>query len=243
MQGILLLTRAEINRLRRNKRYLLFTVGLPVILYLLVAKQESTATVYGVPFPTFYMVTMATFGAFSGALNGNAIRISEERKVGWIRQLRLTPLPANGYVVAKILTSMVTTIVSVVIVLLLGRFYGGVHLALWMWVVIAAVVWLGSTIFAALAVAIGYRFPPDQVQPITLLVYFVFLSLGGIWFPLGGTLQKIGEGTPTYEAVRISTDVAGGHSVPVGLPIGLVVWLGLFVGLAIISVRSMAESV
>jgi ABC-2 type transport system permease protein len=243
MRGILLLTRAEIHRLRRNKRYLLFTVGLPVILYLLIVRQAPTATVYGVNFSAYYMVAMATFGAFSGALNGNAIRISEERKVGWIRQLRLTPLPANGYVVAKILTSMVTTIISVVIVLLLGRFYGGVHLAWWMWLVIAVVIWLGSTIFAALAVAIGYRFPPDQVQPITLLVYFVFLSLGGIWFPLGGALQKIGEATPTYEAVKISTDVVGGASVPAALAIGLVVWLAIFVGLAILSVRSMAESV
>ena len=242
MRGILLLTRAEVNRLRRNKRYLLFTVGLPVLLYLVIGKQ-ATSKAYGVEFAAYYMVAMATFGAFSGALNGNAIRISEERKVGWIRQLRLTPLPANGYVVAKILTSMVTTIISVVIVLLLGRFYGDVHLAAWEWVVIALVIWLGSTIFAALAVAIGYRFPPDQVQPITLLVYFVFLALGGVWFPLSGTLQKLGEGTPTYEAVKISTDVIGGASVPAGLPIGLVVWLALFVGLAILSVRSMAESV
>jgi ABC-2 type transport system permease protein len=242
MQGILLLTRAEISRLRRNKRYLLFTVGLPVILYLIVGKQ-ATATVYGVSFAAYYMVAMATFGAFSGALNGNAIRISEERKVGWIRQLRLTPLPANGYVVAKILTSMVTTIISVVIVLVLGRFYGGVHLPLWQWLVIAVVVWLGSTIFAALAVAIGYRFPPDQVQPITLLVYFAFLALGGVWFPLGGTLQKIGEGTPTYAAIKISTDLVHGTSVPFGLPIAMVVWLAIFVGLAILSVRSMAEAV
>jgi ABC-2 type transport system permease protein len=189
------------------------------------------------------MVAMATLGAFSGALNGNAIRISEKRKVGWIRQLRLTPLPANGYVVAKILTSMVTTILSVVIVLLLGRFYGGVHLAWWMWLVIAIVIWLGSTIFAALAVAIGYRFPPDQVQPITILVYFVFLALGGIWFPLSGALKTIGQGTPTYEAVKISTDVIGGFAVPVGLPIGLAVWLAIFIGLAILSVRSMAETV
>jgi ABC-2 type transport system permease protein len=244
VQGILLLTRTEINRLRRNKRYLLFTVGLPVILYLIVAKQEPTVKVYGVPFTAYYMVAMATFGAFSGALNGNAIRISEERKVGWIRQLRLTPLPANGYVVAKILTSMVTTIISVVIVLLIGRFYGDVHLAWWMWLGIAVVVWLGSTIFAALAVAIGYRFPPDQVQPITILVYFVFLSLGGIWFPLSGALKTIGQGTPTYEAVKISTDVIQpGASVPAGLAIGLVVWLAVFVSLAILSVRSMAESV
>ena len=241
MRGILLLTQAEINRLRRNRRYLLFTVGLPVILYLIVAKQGNKA--YGVEFTAYYMVAMATFGSFAGALNGNAIRISEERKVGWIRQLRLTPLPANAYVIAKILTSMATTIPSIVIVLLLGRFYGGVHLAAWQWLVIAVIIWLGSTIFAALAVAIGYRFPPDQVQPITLLFYFLFTILGGIWFPLGGVLQNIGKGTPTYEAVKISTDVIANTSVPAYLIIGLVVWLAIFAALATLSVRSMAEAV
>jgi ABC-2 type transport system permease protein len=241
MRGVLLLTQAEISRLRRNKRYLLFTIALPVILYLIVAKQGKEA--YGVQFTAYYMVAMATFGSFSGALNGNAIRISEERKVGWIRQLRLTPLPANAYVVAKILTSMATTIPSVVVVLLLGRFYGGVHLAAWEWIVIAIIVWLGSTIFAALAVAIGYRFPPDQVQPIAMLIYFTFTILGGIWFPLSGALQNIGKGTPTYEAVKISTDVIGNQSVPPFLVIGLIVWLAIFAGLATLSVRSMAETV
>jgi len=241
MRGILLLTQAEINRLRRNRRYLLFTVGLPVILYLIIAKQGNKA--YGVEFTAYYMVAMATFGSFAGALNGNSIRISEERKVGWIRQLRLTPLPANAYVIAKILTSMATTIPSIVIVLLLGRFYGGVHLAIWQWLVIAVIIWLGSTIFAALAVAIGYRFPPDQVQPITMLLYFVFTILGGIWFPLSGALQNIGKGTPTYEAVKISTDVIANSSVPAYLIIGLVVWLAIFAGLATLSVRSMAETV
>src|ERR1700728_2964718 len=138
-----MLTRAEINRLRRNKRYLIFTVGLPVILYLIFAKAGGDATIYGVRFSTYYMVAMATFGAFAGTLNGNSIRISEERKVGWIRQLRLTPLPANAYVIAKILTSMAMTAVSIAVVLLLGRFEGGVHLAIGQWLVIAVVVWLG----------------------------------------------------------------------------------------------------
>src|ERR1700753_3032570 len=175
MHGILLLTRTEIRRLRRNRRYFLFTLGLPVILYLIVAKQGTQA--YGVAFAAYYMVAMATFGSFSGALNGNSIRIAEERKVGWIRQLRPPPLPANAYVIAKLLTSMATTIPSVVVVFLLGRFYGGVHLPVWQWIVVAVVVWLGSMIFAALAVAIGYRFPPHQGQPIAPLVFFVFLLL------------------------------------------------------------------
>jgi ABC-2 type transport system permease protein len=138
---------------------------------------------------------------------------------------------------------MATTIPSIVIVLLLGRFYGGVHLAAWQWLVIAVIVWLGSTIFAALAVAVGYRFPPDQVQPITLLLYFTFTILGGVWFPISGALQTIGKGTPTYEAIKISTDVIGNVSVPYGLVLGLVGWLAVFAALATLSVRSMAEAV
>ena len=160
------------------------------------------------------MISMATFGAFSGALNGNAQRISQEKKEGWIRQLRLTPLPANAYVITKILVSLATTIPAIVIVLLLGRFYGNVHLPGWEWPVIAIVVWFGSTIFAALAVAIGYRFAPEQVQPITLIVYFTFAILGGLWFPLSGFLGKVGQFTPTYEAVKIGSDVIGNLAVP-----------------------------
>ena len=178
MRGILSLTRAEINRLRRNRRYLIFTVGMPVVLYLIFSKAGKT--VYGINFAAYYMVAMASFGAFAGALNGNAIRISEERKVGWIRQLRLTPLPANAYVIAKILTSMAVSVPSIVIVMLIGRFEGGVHLPIWQWVVIAVVIWLGATIFAALAVAVGYRYPPDQAQPITLTLFLVFSIFGGI---------------------------------------------------------------
>src|SRR6202034_2019534 len=193
MRGILMLTRAEIHRLRRNRRYLIFTVGLPVVLYLIFAKAANT-TVYGVNFGAYYMVAMATFGAFAGTLNGNSIRISEERKVGWIRQLRLTPLPAYAYVIAKILTSMAMTAVSIAVVLLLGRFEGGVHLAISRWLWFSVIIGLGSTIFAALAVAVGYRYPPDQAQPITLMLYLVFSILGGIWFPFTGTLGNISKG-------------------------------------------------
>jgi ABC-2 type transport system permease protein len=241
MRGILMLTQAEISRLRRNRRYLIFTVGLPVVLYLIFSKAGKT--VYGIDFAAYYMVAMATFGAFAGTLNGNAIRISEERKVGWIRQLRLTPLPASAYVIAKILTSMATTVPSIIIVLLLGRFEGGVHLPLWQWFVIAVVIWLGSTIFAALAVAIGYRYPPDQAQPITLSLYLVFSILGGIWFPFTGFLGNVSKGTPTFEAISIATDVISNKSVPAYLAIGLLVWLVIFAGLAVLSVRSMAETV
>ncbi|MBV9381179.1 MAG: ABC transporter permease [Streptosporangiaceae bacterium] len=241
MQGTLLLTKAEIIRLRRNRRFLIFTIALPVVLYLIFAKQKATA--YGVSFEAFYMVGMASFGAFSGAFNNNTIRISQERKDGWIRQLRLTPLPANAYVVAKIISSMVTTVPSIVIVLLLGRFYAGVHLEAWKWVAIGVTIWLGTLIFAALAVAVGYTFNPDSVQPVALVIYFFFVIFGGLWFPLSGGLKKFGEFTPTYQVVRISTDVVGSGAVSVAAVVGIAVWLVIFLSLATVAVRATAETV
>lgn len=243
MKGTLLLARAEIIRLRRNRRYMLTTLAIPVVLYLAIGKSAK-ATVYGVHFPAYYMVAMATFGSFSGALTGNAIRISTERKDGWIRQLRLTPLPPNAYMLAKLAASMAITVPSVVIVLLLGRYYGGVHLAAaWEWFAVAGVVWLGAMLFTALAVAIGYRYQPDQAQPIALLIYFLFLILGGILFPLGGALKSVAAWTPTGEALKIATNVISGVSVSAWLIVGMIAWLAFFSGLAWLTVRASAETV
>lgn len=242
MRGTLLLARAEIMRLRRNRRYLIMTLAAPIILYLLVGTRAKSS-VYGVPFAAYYMVAMATFGSFSGALMNNSVRISQERKEGWIRQLRLTPLPPSAYVVAKLMAAMAITIPSVVIVLLLGHYVGHVHMPAGSWVLVAIVVWLGALIFAALAVAIGYRFQPDQVQPLAMLIYFVFIIFGGVFFPFGGTLQNIAKFTPTYEAVKISTSLVGGGSVSAALIAGMVIWLAVFIGLASLAVRATAETV
>src|SRR5215469_2246607 len=240
MKSTLALALAEVRRLRRNRRYLLLTIAFPVLLYLLVGK--STATAYGVSFKAFYMVAMATFGALSGAFNNNTIRISQERKEGWIRQLRLTPLPANGYVVAKLIASMVTSVPAITIVFLLGAFYGHVDMPIWKWVVLAIAIWFGTFIFAALAVAIGYRINPDTVQPIAITVYFFFSIFGGLWFPLSGGLKKFGEFTPTYQVVKISTDVLGSGTVAIANVIGIIVWFGIFLGLAVLAVRATAET-
>jgi ABC-2 type transport system permease protein len=241
VEGTLLLAKAEVLRIRRNKRYLIFTVALPVMFYLFFAKSGTVA--YDIGFKAFYMVAMASLGAFSGAFNNNAIRISQERKDGWIRQLRLTTLPANAYVVAKIIASLATTVPSIVIVFLLGRFYGGVQLPIWQWIVVGVTVWFGTLIFAALAVAVGYRFDPDSVQPIAIVIYFFFAIFGGLWFPLSGALRKFGEFTPTYQVVNISADVIKHGSASVGYVIGVLVWFAIFIALATVSVRATAETV
>ena len=203
--GTLALGKAEIIRLRRNKRYLFFTLALPIVLYLSLAKTAVTEG--GIPFKIYYLFEMASLGAFSGAFNNNAIRISQERKDGWIRQLRLTCLPANSYVVAKIIATVALTAPQIAIMMLLGRFYGGIQLPIWEWTVIALAIWLGTLIFAALAVAIGYWMNPNSVQPVIMIIFLFFSLFGGLWFPVTGGLRTFAQGTPTYRIVQIATDV------------------------------------
>jgi ABC-2 type transport system permease protein len=212
MTNTLALARAEVMRLRRNKRYTIFTIILPVALYLAIGGSVKGAHAYGIDYAAYYMIAMASIGAFSGALTGNAQRIAQERKDGWVRQLRLTPLPANAYVVGKIVAAMAITVPSVVIVLLLGRFYGGVHLETWKWFAIFGAIWIGSLTFTALAVAIGYRFLPDTVQPIAMVIYLIMSVLGGLWFALNGVMKDVGQYLPTYQITRIGTDVIAGVS-------------------------------
>ena len=243
MTNTLALARAEVSRLRRNKRYTIFTVILPVALYLAIGRSVKGAQAYGVDYAAYYMVAMASIGAFSGALTGNAQRISQERKDGWVRQLRLTPLPANAYVVGKIVAAMALTVPSVVIVLLLGHFYGGVQLELWKWFAIFGAIWVGSLTFTALAVAIGYRFMPDTVQPIAMVIYLIMSVLGGLWFALGGVMQDIAKYLPTYQITQIATHVMAGRTVPALAFIVIAAWFAAFLALAIASVRATAETV
>ena len=179
-------------------------------------RRSRTRPAYGVSFAAFYMVGDGHVRRLQRSVQQQHDPISQERKDGWIRQLRLTPLPANAYVVAKVLASMVTTVPSIVIVFLLGRFYGHVQMPTGSGSVCAVTIWFGTLIFAALAVALGYKLEPDSVQPVTIVVFFFFSILGGLWFPLTGALQKFGEFTPTYQVVKISTDVIGQGTVVPG---------------------------
>jgi ABC-2 type transport system permease protein len=239
--GTLALAKAEIIRLRRNKRYLFFSLALPIVLYLALGK--SSITEEGLPFKFFYLFEMASLGAFSGAFNNNAIRISQERKDGWIRQLRLTCLPANSYVVAKIIATVALTAPQIAIMMLLGRFYGGVDLSIEKWTLIALSIWLGTLTFAALAVAIGYWMDPNSVQPVIMLVFLFFTIFGGLWFPVSGLIGKLAEGTPTFRIVQIADHVVKTGSVPLAAVGVILIWLAAFVGLAWFTVRNAAEAI
>jgi ABC-2 type transport system permease protein len=227
MTGVIALTRLEILRALRNRRVMFFTILYPTVLFLLSAgSTKTTALVPGtdVTYRTYFLVAYASFGALGAALTTNAQKIATERKEGWVRQLRLTALPGNGYVISKIGSATIVTVPAIAIVFAVGTAMGvklsGAH-----WLAAFLVLWVGALAFTALGIAIGYGVPQDSVQMVNILVYVGGSFLGGQFFPISGTLEDIGKALPTYWVRELATDVIGGVHLPVYGVVILIGWV------------------
>jgi ABC-2 type transport system permease protein len=195
------LIRLELTRALRNRKFLFFSVIYPSVIFLLVSNQTGDVEGTGLSVAKYVMVSMASFGALTAVLMGNSERIAKEREGGWVRQLRLTPLPGRGYVLAKTASAAVVSLPSIVMVFLVAAAVKDVRLDAWQWFALTGAIWAGSLVFAALGVAIGYLASGDAVRPITMIVYFGLSILGGLWMPSSSFptwLQDIAKWLPTH---------------------------------------------
>jgi len=230
------LIKLELTRALRNRKFLFFSVIYPSALFLLIAgSADATSEVdgTGLTLPTFFMVSMASFGALTAVLMGNSERIAKERESGWVRQLRLTTLPGRGYVLAKTASAAVVSLPSVVVVFVVAAAVKDVRLHAWQWLALTGVIWAGSLVFAALGVAIGYLATGDAVRPITMIVYFGLSMLGGLWMPtttFPQWLRDIAEWLPTHAYAALGQSIEQSHAPHAQDLAVLAVYFVLFAG-------------
>ncbi|MEV0903530.1 ABC transporter permease [Streptomyces hokutonensis] len=227
------LIKLELTRALRNRKFLFFSVIYPSVIFLLVSNQTGTVDGTGLSIAKYVMVSMASFGALTAVLMGNSERIAKERENGWVRQLRLTPLPGRGYVLAKTASAAVVSLPSIVVVFIVAAVLKDVRLEAWQWLALTGAIWAGSLVFAALGVAIGYLASGDAVRPITMIVYFGLSILGGLWFPsttFPTWLQDIAKWLPTHAYAALGQAIEQSRSPHAKDITLLVVYFALFAG-------------
>jgi len=227
------LIKLELTRALRNRKFLFFSVIYPSVIFLLVSNQTGTVDGTGLSIAKYVMVSMASFGALTAVLMGNSERIAKERENGWVRQLRLTPLPGRGYVLAKTASAAVVSLPSIVVVFIVAAVLKDVRLEAWQWLALTGAIWAGSLVFAALGVAIGYLASGDAVRPITMIVYFGLSILGGLWFPsttFPTWLQDIAKWLPTHAYAALGQAIEQSRSPHAKDVTLLVVYFALFAG-------------
>ncbi|PZS15991.1 MAG: hypothetical protein DLM57_11550 [Pseudonocardiales bacterium] len=208
--------RYELLRLSRNKRFFFFSLGFPLVLYLVIAgsnkKQVLDMGSFSLKFPLYYMVGMASYGAMIAAIAGGA-RIAAERSTGWNRQLRLTPLRPSVYFGTKVFTSYLMALISIALLYVAGISYG-VSIELARWFEMTGLILIGLAPFVALGVLAGHLLTVDSMGPALGGGSAFFGFLGGQWFPLPnhGFLHVLGECIPSYWLTQASHVGIGGNA-------------------------------
>ncbi|MEV4089980.1 ABC transporter permease [Nonomuraea fuscirosea] len=228
--------RLELVRGLRNPVGLVMLTFFPLGLYLLWTKVLDVVPRGQMDdFAAYSMVSMATYGAMGGALFiGGAIAM--ERSKGWLGQLAVTPLPAHGYVTAKLVSGAVTVLPSIVVVLGAGALLSGVRLPAGTWPVLVVLIWAGVLPFAALGVAFGYTLKGQVANLAMMIVYFAMSVLGGLWLPVQAMpagMRALAELSPAYQAGSLGWRALDGLP-PTGASLAvLAAWTLLFCALAV----------
>jgi ABC-2 type transport system permease protein len=225
--------RYEVLRTLRNWRFLLFSLGFPLVLFLIVAGSNRHVTLDGVPLPLYYMTGMAAWGTMMAVISTGG-RISAERQVGWTRQIRITPLPTGAYFRAKVLCGYLLALVSMVVLYLAGTAMG-VRMSAGDWVTMTALILIGLVPFVVLGILIGHLVTPDSVGPAIGGVTSLLALLGGAWGPLAGkgVLLDIAKLLPSYWLVQAGKTAVGGQGWPVEAWIVVAVWTAVLARLAV----------
>jgi ABC-2 type transport system permease protein len=229
----------EVRRLLRNRRTVMVTLVVPVVLFLLFKANRRSGALEGIGFTAqTTMIGIAVYGAMLAATSGGAM-VSIERAQGWSRQLRLTPLRPAAYVAIKIVVAMLLGLTSVAVVYIAGS-VDGVQLAPGTLVLTALLAWAASFVFAAFGLFMGYLLPSENVMQIISPVLGVFSLLGGLFIPIAllpSVMQDVAPFMPTYGVASIARyPLVGGAFDPTWL-VSVVLWTAVFAGAAMILFR------
>jgi ABC-2 type transport system permease protein len=226
--------RLEVRRLLRNRRTMMFALVAPVLFFLIFGLNKSYANdVVGHGNESaFVMISMALYGAVLSTASGGAM-VSVERASGWSRQLRVTPLSPAAYIVIKMLTSLVLGAGSVIAVNIAGIITNKASMPASIWFTTAICVWIGSLLFAAFGLFIGYLLPSENVMQVIGFALMLCSFGGGLFIPLSQfspTLRHLATFTPLYGLNQLVHYPLVGGDFEWSWLVNLVVWLAIFVG-------------
>ncbi|WP_260638528.1 ABC transporter permease [Streptomyces angustmyceticus] len=236
--------RLEVRRTLRDRGFVIFGIGMPVLMYLLMTNIGAGPGGAGMEWRTASMVGMAAYGALGAAI-GTGTGVAEDKQLGWLRQLRITPLSPVQVVVGRGLTSAVTVLPALASVLLVGALVNGVRLPAWQWAALAGLLWIGTAPFTLLGLGNGYRLTAQSTGVVNTGCLLLLSIVGGLWFPaelFPGWLRALSSWTPGNRFAELGRSVTQGGAPGLDTVAVLATWLALFGGYAVYAYRRAART-
>jgi ABC-2 type transport system permease protein len=226
--------RLEILRSLRDPKYIILAILSPIGFYLLFATLfggQSTGSA-GMTVQAALMVSMGLYGAMWAVMSATGPRIAQDRTMGWARQMRLLPIRTPETLAAWLAAAVLLAGPAIVLVMATAVLAKGVTLDdAWRWVVLLAVLWLGSIPIALLGMAIGYGIGPEVAFGVLYALYLALSALGGLWMPISimpSGMQTVGKLLPSYRAASLGWRLIGGKPLDISDVLILAGWAVIF---------------
>ncbi len=179
------------------------------------------------PNSKLYLVGLCAVNLLLIAIDKFGIRVATERVQGWIKILRVTPLPPWIYLTAKMLVFLVVAMVSLGLMLALAAWRVGIVEPLSWWLLLFFSLVLGVLPFAIIGFALGYLVEPKSISSITALVLPIGLFTSGI--PLLGMpsfVQDLIAISPFYHYAQLVlwAGIRGSYDGYLGLHLEWLLW-------------------
>jgi ABC-2 type transport system permease protein len=222
----------EIRRLTRNRRTVIIAIVIPVVFFLIfgLGQTYDAQRVGHGNVAAFVMISLALYGAVLATTFGGAL-VSIERAQGWSRQLRLTPLSPIAYIAIKVLTALVLGAVSVAGVFIAGAITGKASMSVGLWIGTGVSVWVGSLLFAAFGLFLGYLLPAENVMQLLGLILGLLSFAGGLFIPISQFshgVQDVLKWTPLYGLNQLVHTPLLGNGVDWTWVVNVLAWLVIF---------------
>lgn len=227
MTSALAYSRFELVRSLRDTRFTFFLIAMPGLLYVLLTGFGANGTEGGLSGSASSMVALASYAAMGGALYCIGPTLAAERASGWIRQLRVTPLPGPSWLGAKMLHAAVMTLPGILVVGVLGVALRGVQASVPHWLLATAVLVVGSLPYALIGLIIGQALDGQASNSATLLFLILTSFIGGVFIPtsaLPRLAREIGQAFPTSHLDGLARHALAGTHVPITDIAVLVAW-------------------
>ncbi len=240
LRGLWRLTWLETKIFVREPMGVFGTVGVPVLVFLVLARLfgPRMRAAQGAPaFVSTDLPILASLLIAASAVLSLVTIVAIYREGGILKRLRATPLRPYTILTAHVLVKLLFTAITLVLMSALGRRYypaGSdfpvVSFAVALLITTVSVISLGFVIASVVPTA---RF----AQPVATVVVYPMLALSGLFFPIGAlppTLQAIARVLPFTYAVALLRGIWRGegwlaHLTDVG---ALALMLAIFVAVS-----------
>jgi ABC-2 type transport system permease protein len=195
-------TRAELTMRWRVPAFSLTSLALPVVFFTFFGLPVAGLTRSdGISVGAFLVASFGAYAVGSVMVYSFGIGVAVERGMKVDLLMRVLPVPPGVYLLAKVITALIFSLVSLVVLIAYGALVGGVTQPALVWVEMSVRLLAGSLPFIGLGFAIGYLAGPHSAPAVANLVYLPLAFASGLFVPpsqLPGFVQAFAPYLPTY---------------------------------------------